>query len=167
MKKLSIYPLIILLLILSGCEFGLASSVSTPTLTPTPEKKRPTPTITPTNTPEVEPTSLPELPSPFDMDLAFTNNSCGYDDAVYSYTFTIDGASLSLLQTGAGITTTGSYDASSGAFSTTGAVGPGVESYEGMIAFDGTTITVTGTATYEQSGQCNSVNDIFGETTVP
>jgi len=156
MKKLFVYLLIIVSLALSGCVSEFAASASTPTPTPRP-----------TSTPEITATSPPELPSPFDIELAFTNNSCGYDDAIFSYTFTIDGESLTILQTGgADITTTGSIDAS-GSFSTTGPVGPGVETYTGFATSDGATITVTGTATYEQSGSCTSVNDIFGEALVP
>ncbi|MEW5939618.1 MAG: hypothetical protein AB1750_08155 [Chloroflexota bacterium] len=85
----------------------------------------------------------------------------------HPYTFVIDTTSLSVLQVDADITTTGTYDPATGAFSTSAVVGPGTESYAGTISFDGTTIVVTGTNTYEQSGQCTYTGSVEGTTTVP
>jgi hypothetical protein len=157
-------------LFLAGCSSTVASSVSTPT--PTPEKPKVTPTFTPesripTATITVTP-APPALPSPFDITLALTNLTCGNGSTVdHPYTFTIDGTSLSLLQVDAGITTTGTYDPVTGAFATSAVVGPGTESYTGTIAFDGTTITVSGENSYEQSGQCTYTGSMAGTTTVP
>ena len=150
------------ILFLGGGGLGTPTPTATParpTATPTPVKSRATSTPTPT--------PAPVLPATFDITLNFTNNSCGYADAQFPFTFTIAGGALTLLQVDADITTTGSYDAATGAFMASGPVGPGTETYEGVIAFDGTTISVTGTGGYAQAGQCTSVNDIAGETTVP
>ena len=154
----------------AGCSSTLASSTSTPT--PTTEKPKITPTFTPENR---KPTATitvtpapPELPATFDITLALTNLTCGSGATKeHPYTFTIDGTSLSLLQVDAGATTTGSYDPATGAFATSAVVGPGTESYSGTIAFDGTTITVTGGNSYEQSGQCTFTASITGTTSVP
>ena len=135
---------------------------ATPTFTPEKPTRTPTP-IVPTKTPGVQltdtptPTSPafiapPSLPSPFDIILYFTNGTCGGGNASYSYRFTIDGTSLTVLQTDAGITTTGTYDPATGAFSTSGDVGPGTETYDGAIGFDGTTITIKGSYTWTPDG---------------
>ncbi|MEK6751128.1 MAG: hypothetical protein AABZ00_02585 [Chloroflexota bacterium] len=138
-----------------------------PSLTPT----LPKPTITPTFnsnrqvTPTPTFTSSPAVPSPFDIILDFTGGTCGTGTPSYSYTFTIDGTALTVLQTDAGITTTGSYDPSTGAFSTSGDVGPGVETYDGMISFDGTTITVSGSYSWTPDGGVTCGAEVSGTTT--
>ncbi len=174
MKK--VIPFIIFIIVFSSFLMGCSptGTLAAPTPTPPPEKKKPT--ATPTATPETRlPTATitvtpapPALPSPFDITLAITNLTCGSGSTVeHPYTFTIDGTSLSLLQVDAGITTTGTYDPSSGEFATSAVVGPGTETYSGTIDFDGVTITVTGENSYEQTGQCTYTGTIAGTTTVP
>ncbi|MEW5939827.1 MAG: hypothetical protein AB1750_09220 [Chloroflexota bacterium] len=125
-----------------------------PTNTPAPVVRRsPTPTLpSPTPTPTVTPTPPLPIPSPFDIILNFSNGSCDTGTPSYSYTFIIDGTSLTLNQTDAGITTTGSFDPATGAFSTSGDVGPGVETYDGTISYDGATITVEGGYSWTPDG---------------
>ncbi len=144
-----------------------------PTATPTPETRRtPTPTRpratpTPTVTPTATPTATPALPSTFSMALVFSNGTCGDGTFQHPYTFTIDNSTLSLLQVDANITTTGPYDPTTGVFSTSAQVGPGVEAYAGTIALEGNVITVTGQYSYTQEGLCQFMNTIFGQTTGP
>ena len=167
-----------LALTLASCRGPEVRATLTPTATlkietVTPEPKRPTatPTPTPTSPPTATPTETPTatpvpLPSTFDMTLNFTNGTCGGGTAQHPYTFTIEDSTLSLLQVDADITTTGPYDATTGAFNTSAPVSPGTEYYTGTITFDGTLITVTGESAYVQTGlQCT--NDIAGETTTP
>ena len=167
---------IVFVMILSLFVAGCSPLVTPPASTPTPTTEKGKPTATPTSTPETRsPTATitstpapPALPSPFDITLAITNLTCGSGSTVeHPYTFTIDGTSLSLLQVDADITTTGTYDPVTGAFATSAVIGPGTESYSGTIAFDGTTITVSGGNSYEQSGQCTYTGSIAGTTTVP
>jgi len=172
MKKLfALFTLLaVVSLFLAACGPTLAESA--PTATPTVEKRKPTetPTDPPPNqvSPTTAPTSAPALPSPFDITLAITNLTCGSGATQeHPYTFTIDGTSLSLLQVDADITTTGTYDPATGEFATSAVVGPGTEAYSGVIAFDGTTITVTGENSYTQSGQCTYTGTVTGTTTVP
>ncbi len=149
---------------------GLQGVNATPTFTPV----RPTRTYTPivsTRTPGAKPTSTftPTLTaaialSPFDIILYFTNGTCGGGDASYSYRFTMDGTALTILQTDAGITTTGTYDPATGAFSTSGDVGPGMETYDGAIGFDGTVITVKGGYTWTPDGGATCGANIAGST---
>lgn len=176
MKKICATFIVLLVassLILAGCTLPIGtiagSATATATSTKPVERAKPTATITPTKEPPTaEPTSAPVLPSTFDITLSATNLTCGSGSTVdHPYTFTIDGATLSLLQVDAAITTTGSYDSATGAFSTSAVVGPGTESYTGTIAFDGTLISVTGTSMYEQTGQCTFTASIVGETTAP
>ncbi len=105
------------------------------------------------------------MPSPFDIILYFTSGPCGTGTPSYSYTFTIDGTALTLLQTDAGITTTGSFDPSTGAFSTFGDVGAGIETYDGTITFDGTTIAVAGSYSWTPDGGVTCTFDVAGTTT--
>lgn len=172
MKKVIVVILVVSItsLLMASCG-SLAGSAST--ATPTFEKRKPTETPTPVPATVAPPnvptnTSAPALPSTFDITLAITNLTCGTGATVeHPYTFTIDGASLSLLQVDADITTTGTYDAVTGAFETSAVVGPGTEAYTGIISFDGTTITVTGGNSYTQEGQCTYTGSIAGTTTVP
>lgn len=138
-----------------------------PTATSTPTRRRPTDTPTPTSTAGPTETATPApLPSPFSMTLNLTNGTCGSGTSQHPYTFTIEGNTLILLQVDANITTTGPYDAATGAFNTTAPVGPGTEFYSGTITFDGTLISVTGQSAYTQSDlQCTNV--IAGQTTAP
>lgn len=133
-----------------------------PTRTPIP-KKSPTPALlaaakTPT------PTPLP-IPSPFDIILNFTDGSCGTGTPSYTYTFIIDGTSLTINQTDAGITSTGSYDPATGAFSTAADVGPGDETYDGTIGYDGSTISVSGGYSWTPDGGATCTFSIAGTST--
>ena len=168
-------------LFLTSCMGGTPPPTSTLTATPTKPKPKPSATATVTavalasliappsaSSTAPAPTAPPALPSPFDIELTITNLTCGNGgQQTHPYTFTIDGTSLSLLQVDAGITTTGTYDPTIGAFSTSGVVGPGTENYAGTIAFDGAAITVTGSNSYEQAGQCTYTGTVEGTTTVP
>lgn len=137
-----------------------------PSLTPTKLSSRqtPTPTLTPQSISPNATAPLP-IPSPFDMTMQFTNGSCGTGTPSYTYTFTIDGTSLTLEQTDAGITSTGTFDQATGAFSTSADVGTGDESYAGTISFDGTTISVTGSYGYTPNGGATCTFSIAGTTT--
>ncbi|MCC6300797.1 MAG: hypothetical protein IT314_16045 [Anaerolineales bacterium] len=169
--------LIVLLLVyslLAACTNELADSAPTVTATPT---EKPKPTVTPTRTPQAlaanaTPTAAAPLPvpSPFDIALLFTNGSCGTGTPTWYYTFTIDGTSLTQVQTdGIGgpvvVSLAGTYDPVSGAFSTSADVGTGVENHEGTIAFDGTTITVTGVYGYTPTGGATCTFDFEGTAT--
>lgn len=121
-----------------------------------------------------EPTDIPPalavppalgVPSPFDILLDFTNGTCGGGDATYTYTVTIDGIVMTMIQTDANITTLGTYDPDSGAFSTSADVGPGTETYTGVIMYDGQTIMIGGTYTWTPDGGSSCGADISGETT--
>ena len=158
---------------LGGCGAEIADLAPTPTPTITPASERkPTPTATPTKEPEFTATSPAPLivPSPFDISMLFTNGSCGTGTPTWDYTFTIDGTSLTQVQTdGIGgpvvVSLTGTYDPASGAFSTSADVGTGVENYDGTISFDGTTITVTGSYGYTPTGGTACTFDFEGTAT--
>ena len=105
------------------------------------------------------------VPSPFDIMLDFTNGTCGGGDATYTYTVTIDGTVMTMIQTDAAITTLGTYDPESGAFSTSADVGPGTETYTGVIAYDGQTILIGGTYGWAPDGGSPCGADISGKTT--
>jgi hypothetical protein len=157
--------------LLAGCAGSLADAA--PTVTPT----KPKPTVTPTRTPQAlaanaTPTTaaLLPVPSPFDISMLFTNGSCGTGTPTWDYTFTIDGTSLTQVQTnGIGgppvVTLTGAYDPATGAFSTSADVGTGIENHDGTISFDGTTITVTGVYGYTPTGGTTCTFDFEGTTT--
>lgn len=164
-----------------GTPFILPSIAIEPTDTPTPTTSIPTdiPTLsnpgqgladmTPTP-PSVIETALvvpPALavPSPFDIMLDFTNGTCGGGDVTYTYTITINGLVMTMIQTDANITTQGTYDPESGAFSTSADVGPGTETYTGVIAYDGQTILIGGTYGWAPDGGSPCGADISGETT--
>ncbi|MCK6584950.1 MAG: hypothetical protein HUU11_16975 [Anaerolineales bacterium] len=156
----------LLSILLMGCVAEIAASAPTPTPTPTKQIK---PTFTPTATkpPEVPPTETPTpppLPSTFDMMMSLVNGTCG-GGATYSYTFNIEGTTLDLVQTDAGITTSGTYDPLTGAFSTSADVGPGSETYDGVISYDGTTITVTGSYAWVPDSGVGCTAEITGTTT--
>lgn len=175
--KSHFYPLTVFMLVsflLLGCSSTLASAVP-PTVTSTPTEK-PKPTLTPTRTPQAivesatEISAPPTVPSPFEIAMLFTNGSCGTGTPTWTYTFTIDGTSLTQVQTdGIGgpdlITLTGSYDPASGAFSASADVGTGIETYAGVIGFDGTTITVTGVYGYTPTGGTACTFDFDGTAT--
>ena len=134
-----------------------------PTTTFTPPASRPTATSTLT---PLALAAAPAVPSPFDIILNFTNGTCGGGGTPsYSYTFTIDGTSLTVLQTDAGITSSGSFDPVTGAFSTSADVGPGDETYDGYISFDSTTISVKGSYTWTPDGGQTCGADVAGTTT--
>ncbi|MBV6397291.1 MAG: hypothetical protein HFACDABA_02901 [Anaerolineales bacterium] len=170
------------LLIASVCVFVIPPLIpdfganATPTPTP-PATKPPTPTLRPKVTPMPSlivptdtPTPLPPVPSPFDIALLFTNGSCGAGTPTWYYTFTIEGTSLTQVQTdGIGgavvVSLTGVYDPVSGAFSTSADVGTGVEEHSGAIRFDGTTITVTGSYGYTPTGGVTCTFTFEGTTT--
>ena len=160
--------------LLMGCSSTLASAVpptSPPTFTPT---EKPKPTVTPTRTPQSlvvnatdTPSALP-VPSPFDIAMLFTNGSCGAGTPTWTYTFTIDGATITQVQTNEGtalITLTGTYDPATGAFSTSADVGTGMENFDGTISFDGTVITVTGVYGYTPTGGTACTFDFEGTAT--
>jgi hypothetical protein len=170
-KRYFLIVLIFALPLLAGCAGELAAAA--PTATPT---EKPKPTITPTRTPQVlaasatDTPAAPPVPSPFDISMLFTNGSCGTGTPTWDYTFTIDGTSLTQVQTdGIGgsvvVTLTGTYDPVSGAFSTTADVGTGIETYAGTISFDGTTITVTGSYSYTPTGGTACTFDFEGTAT--
>ena len=161
-NRVVLLALILFSSLLTGCSSTLASAVpptaAAPTLTPT-EKPKPTPT--PTRTPQAITVNATEtgaplpVPSPFDISMLFTNGSCGTGTPTWTYTFTIDGTAITQVQTNDGvalITLTGIYDPVTGAFSTSADVGTGIENYDGVIAYDGAAITVTGTYGYTPTG---------------
>lgn len=104
------------------------------------------------------------VPSPFNIMLDFKNGTCGGGDATYTYTVTINGLVMTMIQTDANITTLGAYDPDSGAFSTSADVGPGTETYTGVIAYDGQTILIGGTYGWAPDGGSSCGADISGET---
>ncbi len=181
----------ILLLVGSGlliglCIFGtpfiLPSIAIESTDTPTPTTSIPTdiPTLsnpgqgladmTPTPSTVIETAVVmpPELaiPSPFDITLYFKNSTCGGPAGEnYDYTVSIELVALTLRQIEADIITTGEYSPSSGIFSTSADVGPGTETYTGMIAYDGQTIVMSGVYgwTPDSGSPCSA--DFEGSTT--
>ena len=170
------------ILIVSVCVFSVPPLIpnfglnATPTLTrtPVPTLPNPKPTLTPaprkSPTPTLfvatdTPTPLPAVPSPFDIILNFTDGSCGTGTPSYTYTFIIDGTSLTINQTDAGITSTGSYDPATGAFSTAADVGPGDETYDGTIGYDGATISVSGGYSWTPDGGATCTFSIAGTST--
>jgi hypothetical protein len=125
-----------------------------------------TPTVTSTWTP------VPSLlPSSFNITLFATGETvCKAKDFNAPYRVTIQGTAMSLLQVNANITTTGIYAPTTGAFTTTKAGLPGLETYTGLIRFSGTRIQMSGTYTYTNDPNlpCKfGPWNIFGETTVP
>jgi hypothetical protein len=134
---------------------------------PTPTQRLPTDTPTPTSTAGPTETATPApLPSPFDITLVASNESvCGFGGFQAPYTVTIEGATMTLFQVNAGITSTGSYDPASGAFTTSVGGLPGTEIYSGTISFDGATITISGTYTYDDPQACDGLWAIFGQAT--
>ena len=167
-RLLTLPTFVLLSSLLIGCAAELASSA--PTSTPTSERK-PTLTSTATKPPEVLSTEIPAteppaplpVPSPFDMSMDFTGGTCG--PATYTYTFNIGGTVLDLVQTDAGITSTGTYDPITGTFSTSVDVGPGSETYDGTIAYDGTTISLSGSYAWIPDSGEGCTADISGTTT--
>lgn len=105
-----------------------------------------------------------QVPSPFDIMLDFTNGTCGGGDATYAYTITIDGLVMTMIQTDANITTLGTYDPDTGAFSTSADVGPGVETYTGVIVYDGQTVLISGLYGWSPDSGNPCGADIMGET---
>lgn len=105
------------------------------------------------------------VPSPFDIMLDFTNGTCGGGDTTYTYTVTIDGLVMTMIQTDANITTQGTYDPDSGTFSTSADIGLGTETYTGVIAYDGQTILIGGTYDWAPDGGAPCGADISGKTT--
>jgi len=165
-----LFGLILVISMLTGCAGELADFA--PTLTPT---EKPKPTVTPTRTPQAiganatatTAASIP-VPSPFDISMLFTNGSCGTGTPTWDYTFTIDGTTITQVQTDAGvalITLTGTYDPVTGTFSTSADVGTGIENFDGTISFDGTAITVTGVYGYTPTGGTACTFDFEGTTT--
>ncbi len=154
-----VVALVLVASLLAGCGGSLASSA--PTATPT---EKPKPTVTSTRTPQAlaanatATTAAPlPVPSPFEIAMLFTNGSCGTGTPTWYYTFTIDGTSITQVQTdGFGgaevVSLSGTYDPASGAFSTSADVGTGIEDHAGTISFDGTTITVTESYAYTPTG---------------
>ncbi|MFZ5903161.1 MAG: hypothetical protein ACOYZ8_06400 [Chloroflexota bacterium] len=117
------------------------------------------------NTAVVMPTAL-AVPSPFDITLYFTNSTCGGPAGEnYSYTVSIELVALTLQQIDANITTAGDYDPASGAFNTSADVGPGVETYTGVIAYDGQTILMSGVYGWNPDSGSPCGADFSGETT--
>lgn len=139
------------------------------TLTPEPPPTIRTP-ITTTATATLTVTPRP-LPSPFNITLFASGEAvCKAKDFNAPYRVTIQGTAMSLLQVNANITTTGPYNAATGAFTTTKAGLPGLETYTGLIRFDGTKIQMSGTYSYTNDPNlpCKfGPWNIFGETTVP
>lgn len=165
-----------------GAPFILPPIAIEPTDTPTPTTSIPTaiPTLpnpgqglagmTPTppliiETAVVMPPEL-AIPSPFDIVLYFTNSNCGGPAGEnYTYTVLIDINEVALRQLDADIITRGELAPTGGAFTTTGDVGPGIETYTGTIAYDGQTITMNGSYTWVPDGGSPCGADFSGETT--
>jgi hypothetical protein len=170
-KRFLLIVLMLVFSLLAGCVGELADAA--PTATPT----KPKPTVTPTRTPQAlaanatATTAAPvPVPSPFDIAMLFTNGSCGTGTPTWYYTFTIDGTSLTQVQTdGIGgpivVSLAGTYDPATGAFSTSADVGTGIENHDGTISFDGTTITVTESYAYTPTGGTPCTFDGEGTTT--
>jgi|GEM_PF-2171528 len=160
----------------------------TPTRTPTAGIITFTPSVTPRSTLTSEPpptlrtpitttatatlTVTPRpLPSPFNITLFASGEAvCKAKDFNAPYRVTIQGTAMSLLQVNANIMTTGPYNPGTGAFTTTKSGLPGLETYTGLIRFDGTKIQMSGTYAYTNDPNlpCKfGPWNIFGETTVP
>ncbi len=126
----------------------------------------PPPTDTPTLAPPTATATPAPLPSPFNIILVASNESaCGFGGFQAPYTVTIQGTTMTLFQVNAGITSSGSYDPATGAFSTSVGGLPGTEIYSGTISFDGATITMSGTYTYDGPQGCDGLWAIFGQAT--
>lgn len=103
------------------------------------------------------------VPSPFDIDLYFTNVTCGGGDAMYSYAVSIALSLITLNQMDADIITTGEFNGS--LFSTSADVGPGIENYTGTITYDGETITMSGLYGWTPDSGSSCGADFSGTTT--
>ena len=167
------YPIFLFIVLTSSILIGCSpaetiASTSTPTLVTRRESPTSTTTSTATKPPEATATEsivLLEVPSPFNMTLLFTNGSCETGTPSYTYTFSIEGTMLTLVQTDAGITSTGTFDPLNGMFSTSVDVGAGVETYDGTIDFDGTLISVSGSYGWTPTGGTTCTFDISGTAT--
>ncbi len=137
-----------------------ASFTPTPTPTQQPDATDTdahAPTATSTDVPPATPTLIPP-PSNANLILFHTNESnCSYPDGQHPYLVLIDGTLITLIQVDAGITSSGTYDPVTGAFSTTATGLPGTEIYTGTITFNGTTVTITGTYTYIDPAFCQGL----------
>ena len=155
----------------------------TPVPEPTATKPKPTATLAPTETPVSETLSDaadsgPELvdpPSPFTIGLVFEADAvCGYDGFAYDYFVTLSDDSISMLQVAAGITTSGPYDAETGAFTASLGGLPGTEIYTGVISATatiegGSMVYMTGDYTYTDDPNlpCEGLWPYAGEVAVP
>ncbi|GAB4270480.1 MAG: hypothetical protein Kow0080_15000 [Candidatus Promineifilaceae bacterium] len=74
---------------------------------------------------------------------------------------------MSLTQIVNGIVTAGPYDPATGAFTTSLAGLPGTEIYDGVLAWDGQTVSVKGTYTYvdDPNQACEGMWQIGGAAT--
>ncbi len=137
-----------------------ATATSTPPSIPT-DTPKPAATITATAT-------IAPMPDSFSLTLfASSETTCGYPDFDFVYDVTLAGETMTLVQVVNGLTLTGPYDPATGEFTVSISGLPGTEIYAGVIAFDGTTITLAGTYTYidDPNQACEGLWSIFGETT--
>ena len=133
---------------------------------PTATKPPPTATAVPAATATITPTTtLPPMPNPFNITLTGSGETtCGYPDFTFDYTAAIEGSAMRLTQIVNGIVTTGPFDPETGAFTTSLAGLPGTEIYDGVLSWDGETVSVKGTYTYvdDPNQACEGVWEISG-----
>ena len=142
------------------------TATETPTVTAT-ETPTATPSVTATEIPTATP-ALPPLTSNFNLVITASNESnCGYGGFTSPYVVTIAGSAITLFQADVQITSTGSYNSTTGAFSTGVSNLPGTALYNGTITFDDETITLAGTYTYfnDPNQACAGFWQNFGQTT--
>lgn len=147
MRKLLLLLLLILMLAaaISGCRIGgdrAPTPTPTPVIIPLPALPTKEPTLdiaTVTAAPLVRdptptPTPAAQVPSVFTLFLDFVADTvCGGAPFSYEYEVNIVEDTISLTQLNAGFISTGTYNATTGEFSTTLPNMPGTESYTGGI----------------------------------
>ncbi|HID54878.1 MAG TPA: hypothetical protein EYP41_22920 [Anaerolineae bacterium] len=109
--------------------------------------------------------SLTPVARRFEITLtASGETTCGYPDFTYDYTAVIEGETMSLTQIVNGIVTSRPFDPATGAFTMSQAGLPGTEIYDGVLTWDGQTISVKGTYTYvdDPNQACEGVWQIGG-----
>jgi SH3-like domain-containing protein len=111
----------------------------------------------------------PELPGLFSIFIESSPLTCqdaGYGSFSTEYKFNISGQSLSIVRIVDGTSTSGQYNARTGSFRTFGVHAFGQERLEGIIEFDGETITVSGLQEIVYfEDRCTGQWDIFGQGT--